>query len=67
MKRFVIFIKIEPSSSKSHAGGSTFLVEKDKKGIFGYGNLTEITLEKGLNEKQARELVSGLEKEHGFV
>ena len=57
------FYKIEPSSSKSYAGGSTFLVEKDKKGIFGYGNLTEITLEKGLNEKQAREVVSGLEKE----
>ena len=57
------FYKIEPSSSRSYAGGSTFLVEKDKKGIFGYGNLTEITLEKGLNEKQAREVVTGLEKE----
>ena len=57
------FYKIEPSSSKSYAGGSPFLVEKDKQGIFGYGNLTEITLEKGLNEKQAREVVIGLEAE----
>ena len=57
------FYKIEPSSSKSYAGGSTFLVEKDKQGIFGYGNLTEITLEKGLNEKQAQEVVIGLEAE----
>ncbi len=34
-----------------------FASEKD------YGNLTEITLEKGLNEKQPREVVIGLEAE----
>ena len=28
------FYKIEPSSSKSYAGGSTFLVEKDKQRAF---------------------------------
>ncbi len=36
---------------------SVFALEKD------YGNLTEITLKKGLNEKQAREVVIGLETE----
>ena len=34
-----------------------FASEKD------YGNLTEITLKKGLNEKQAREVAIGLEDE----
>ena len=34
-----------------------FASEKD------YGNLTEITLKKGLNEKQARDVVIGLEAE----
>ena len=57
------FYKIEPASSNSYAGGSTSLVAKDNHAISQYGNLTEITLEYGLDKQQAREVAIGLEEE----
>ena len=61
------FYKVEPTSSNSYAGGSVFLVKKDKPALFGYGNLTEIYLKPGLTNKQSKEVAIGLADDLNYI